>query len=86
MWAGITLAGAFWQGFVLMWLWQWFAVPTFDLPELKLAAAMGITLIVSLLTNQHIPRKATELVDFLVYEVRLPMTLLIAGFILSFFI
>ncbi len=40
------------NGFVLSTLWSWFVVPTFGLPELSIAAAIGISLIIRTLTYQ----------------------------------
>lgn len=36
------------QGWVLTILWGWFVVPTFGLPQLSIAVAIGFSLIVSL--------------------------------------
>ena len=41
------------NGYVLSVLWGWFMVPTFGLPDLSVAAAVGISLIVRYLTDQH---------------------------------
>lgn len=42
-----------WGGFVLVQLWQWFIVPTFELPVLQLWQAIGLDLIVSFMTHQY---------------------------------
>lgn len=42
-----------WRGFVLSVLWGWFMVPTFSLPALKVAPAIGLALVVSYLTHQY---------------------------------
>lgn len=34
-----------WRGYVLSIMWGWFLVPTFDLPLLKIAPALGISAI-----------------------------------------
>ena len=39
------------SGFVLKMLWGWFIVPVFHLPNLNLAAAIGVSIVVSLLCN-----------------------------------
>jgi hypothetical protein len=49
-----------WRGYVLAVLWGWFAVPTFGLPELALAPAMGLSLVVSFLTYQIDATKKQE--------------------------
>ena len=40
------------EGYVLTKLWLWFVVPTFHQQPLGLAQAIGIALVVSLLTHQ----------------------------------
>lgn len=40
------------RGFVLSKLWLWFIIPTFNLPELRIIPAIGLSLLVSLLTLQ----------------------------------
>lgn len=41
-----------WKGYVLTVLWQWFMVPTFALPVLRLPAAIGVALTIHYLTYQ----------------------------------
>lgn len=38
------------RGYVLTWLWLWFVVPVFHLPELGIVQAIGISGVVTLLT------------------------------------
>ena len=51
------LAGVFFyvavvfNGYALSVLWGWFMVPTFGLPPLAVAPAIGVSLVVSFLTN-----------------------------------
>ena len=49
---GVTAVLSIWEGFVLMKLWGWFIVPTFGLPALTIAVAIGLALTVSFLTHQ----------------------------------
>jgi hypothetical protein len=49
---GLLAFSALWRGYVLTVLWAWFAVPTFGLPALHLAPAIGLSLLVSFLTHQ----------------------------------
>ncbi len=42
------------RGFVLSMLWGWFLVPIFGLPTLGIAAAIGISLVSTFLTYQHV--------------------------------
>lgn len=47
----LTIA-SIWKGYVLTVLWGWFVVPTFGLPALALAPAIGLAMVVSFLTHQ----------------------------------
>jgi hypothetical protein len=49
---GLLAISAMWKGYVLTVLWGWFVVPTFGLPVLALAQAIGMSLVVSFLTHQ----------------------------------
>lgn len=52
---GIPLLLAFssiWSGYVLSVLWDWFMVPTFNLPQLSIPAAIGIAMAMGYLTHQ----------------------------------
>ncbi len=40
-------------GFVIMTLWGWFVVPTFELPELTYVGAMGLDLVISFFTYHY---------------------------------
>ncbi len=42
-----------WRGFVLVKLWTWFVVPTFGLPALTMAPAIGFSLLVGFLVYQY---------------------------------
>lgn len=41
------------NGFMLKVLWSWFAVPVFNLPALTIPQAMGLCLVIGLLTRQY---------------------------------
>jgi hypothetical protein len=49
----IVLSAVF-NGYALSVLWGWFVVPTFNLPQLSIAAAIGIAMVVGYLTKQEI--------------------------------
>jgi len=51
----VFISMAVWQvfnGVILSIMWGWFIVPVFHLPQLSIAQAIGISLIVSILANQ----------------------------------
>lgn len=49
---GVGLAAVAYNGWVLTMMWAWFVVPTFGLPVLSVVPAVGLALIVSMLTYQ----------------------------------
>lgn len=48
----ILIASVILSGFVLQLLWSWFVVPTFDAPSLTIPAAIGLSCVVTYLTNE----------------------------------
>ena len=57
---GSWAISALWGGYVLTVLWGWFMVPTFHLPVLALAPAIGMAMVVGYLTRDITPRKEEE--------------------------
>ena len=55
-----VIIGTIFEGYVLSVLWQWFIVPAVGLPAISVVQAIGIALVVSLLTNQHKVPKETD--------------------------
>src|SRR3989344_254836 len=49
---GIMVVATLLRGYVLSVLWRWFMVPTLGLPALSVAQAIGIALVVGMLTHQ----------------------------------
>ena len=79
---GVSVA---WDGYVLSILWRWFAVPLFHLPVLTIAQAIGVSVIVALLTKQYVPSKKGDDTDWgaLMYPFFAPATLLLIGYIVK---
>ncbi|OHA88118.1 MAG: hypothetical protein A2653_03045 [Candidatus Zambryskibacteria bacterium RIFCSPHIGHO2_01_FULL_43_25] len=78
------------DGFVLSKLWGWFVVTQFDLPSLGVAQAVGISLIVSLLTYQ-IKNKSDEdskprAVRSVIESAAVAFTALVYGWVVSQFV
>lgn len=48
---------AMWRGYVLSVLWAWFITPFFRQPPLSIALAIGVSLMVSMLTNHRTGRE-----------------------------
>lgn len=57
----VTPLMAILQGWVLTVLWSWFVVPTFGLPELSIAVAIGLSLIVGMFKGYSTTRKSEDL-------------------------
>lgn len=79
-----------WRGYALTVLWGWFVVPTFNLPPISIAAALGISLIVSMLTNRpDLQTKEndgwTSVMEHLAYGIALPALSLFLGWIFQMF-
>ena len=84
-----------WRGVVLSRLWLWFIVPTFGLPNLNIATAIGISLILQYLTyrtpthiksEEHVQRgSSTMLKNTAIYSFAYPVFALIFGWIVHQF-
>ena len=80
-----------WQGAVVMWMWEWFAVP-FGVPALGLAHAIGVGSLVSLMTFRRpiLPEmsaveKGKSLVETVVFYTVMPTVSLLTGAIVHGF-
>jgi hypothetical protein len=47
----IMALSAIWRGYVLSIIWGWFIVPTFGLPALSIPVAIGLSVVVGMLTS-----------------------------------
>jgi hypothetical protein len=47
----VLIAGPMWSGYVFSVMWGWFVVPTFHLPQVSVAVAIGISMIIGMLTH-----------------------------------
>lgn len=50
---GLSALSVIGGGYVLTVLWAWFVVPTFALPQITLAAAIGLAIVVGYMTHQY---------------------------------
>lgn len=53
----VMTAAALWEGFVLSILWHWYAVGLFGLRALSVPEAIGVAVVIGLLTKQYVPSK-----------------------------
>lgn len=56
----LLVLSSMWRGYVLSVLWGWFAVPYLGAPPIGVAAAIGISLLVGMLTNHRTGNEATK--------------------------
>lgn len=90
----VVVLGSVANGFVLSKLWEWFVAPTFELPLLSIPVAMGISVVVAMLTYQSSKsdkksesKSLNEAVIELILEVTLkPATTLLVGWIIYQFV
>ena len=57
---GLMVATAIMRGYVLSILWGWFVVPIFGVPQIGIAQAIGVAMVVSLMTHQYVPQKEKD--------------------------
>lgn len=50
-------------GFTLSTLWSWFVAPTFHIAGLSIPNALGVVLVVGLMTGPHEDKKVDELIE-----------------------
>jgi hypothetical protein len=88
----VLLVSAIVNGYALSVLWGWFIVPTFELPQLSVAAAIGLALTVSYVTNharigEKTPKTpyAELLVELALLTFLKPMLVLSLGYICTLF-
>lgn len=83
----IMALSAIWRGYALSIIWGWFMVPTFGLPALSIPVAIGLSVVVGMLTSHAMKTDdkqspvAAVLIAFLV-----PVFALLIGWIAKSFI
>ena len=83
---GIDILSTLWEGLVLKVLWGWFFVTIFGLPNITIATAVGISIVIGFLTNQYIQRDEEALVELAIYKLFNPLFALVMGFIAHQFV
>lgn len=81
---GLVLINVLLNGFALKILWGWFIVPTFNVPGLSIPAALGFSVIVSLLTKQYLEDKRSPR-DKIIYHFSVPVFGLAIGWTFHLF-
>lgn len=81
------------KGWVLTYLWSWFIVPNFGLPELSIVSAIGICMVAGFLTSKYTGDIKREKEDdpaklfgtLFSYMIRMPLVMLGIGWIVHLF-
>jgi hypothetical protein len=75
---------ALWSGFVLSVMWKWFIAGAFGLPQIGVAQAIGVSLVVGMLTHQR-PRGDgdDDFGEAIAYGLLAPLVVLVAGWIVK---
>ena len=88
----LTVVSYVLTGVTLSTLWGWFIVPPLDAPPLSIPAAIGISLVVRLVTHQRIDspgsgdKSASDTIaEDLGYAVAFPLILLATGWVVTLF-
>lgn len=48
-----AIASTIWSGYVLSIIWAWFIVSVFELPNLSIASAIGLSIVIRFMTYQY---------------------------------
>ena len=73
------------RGWVVMKLWGWLIVPTFDLNPLRLIEALGLSLVVSLLTIQKIEPNEDDALTSAITGILFNLIFLLVGWVYTLF-
>lgn len=80
----LTIPAYILNGFAIVKLWAWFVVP-FGLQPITIAHAIGIGLIISLLTKQYVPQDKDNKYLPLIFSYIYPLVTLLVGWIVTWF-
>lgn len=77
-----------WSGYVLSVLWNWFIAPGLHVPQISIAIAIGLSLVVHMLTyqSQDGQKKGSDWVTPVVVALISPLISLILGYIVHLFV
>ena len=82
----LTPLSLIWSGFVTTKVWAWFVAPTFDLPSLSIPTAIGIQVLILLLSPKSNANENTkDFAEILSFSFAFPLVALaIAWIVLQF--
>ncbi len=76
---------AAWSGYVLSVLWRWFIVPALHVDPLRIPYAIGLSIVVGLLTHQ-VPKESPDTATVLCVAFILPAFALLYGWVVTLFL
>ena len=84
---GVGALTTTWGGYALSVLWGWFIVPVFNAPHLRVPYAIGLAIVMSMLTrptrkSEHEP----EIVESIITAIIAPAVFLAFGWIVKLFV
>jgi hypothetical protein len=64
----VLIGGSMWSGYVLSVMWEWFVVPVFHAPQMSVAVAIGLSMLIGMLTRnpQEESKKETDTASMMV--------------------
>ena len=79
------------RGYVMVRLWAWFMIPMFKLPPLPVAGAIGLMVVVGMVTTKYEPKKKDKTEDFtyskaitnMLITTLIPLVFLLEGWIIQ---
>ncbi len=78
------------NGWALSVMWGWFVVPLFGLPALSIPAAIGLSMVVGMLTHQTMPTEKDKSAGLLItgiiaHAILTPLLIVAVGYIIKSF-
>lgn len=84
---GLTVLAATLEGFALTVLWGWFIVPAFGVPALRIPYAIGLALVVGMLTHRvRSDNDKPDTVTVLAHGLVMPFVYIAIGWIVRLFV
>jgi hypothetical protein len=82
-WVALIVGNLVLDGWVLKTLWGWFVVPRFSLAPLNITSAIGLSLVIGLVTYQYNGHDSSK--ERVAWSVAMPVLLLVVGWCVHLF-
>jgi len=73
------------KGLAIQLNWGWFIVPVFDIPQLPLAASIGLSGLVSLMVGVYDEDADKNFIEKVAFSIIFPIGIIFSGWIVHFF-